>query len=71
MSLYQRKAKKHRSIALGKQSVIPQQVQVSLQEAMGAAKEGLLALAVAVGIPTARPYDTALSKGVWSLAGAR
>ncbi len=54
MSFYQAKTKQHQTVSVGNQSVIPQQVQVSLQEVVGAAKEGFFALAVAVGLDVLR-----------------
>jgi putative transposase len=54
MSLYREKGKKRQMIEVGEQPWLPQQVQVSLHEVMGAAKEGLLALAVAVGLDVLR-----------------
>ena len=54
MSLYRRKAQKRQMLEVGKQQWLPLQVQVSLHDLMGAAKEGLLALAVAVGLDVLR-----------------
>ena len=54
MSLYRGKVKQRQMLEVGKQQWLPLQVQVSLHDLMGAAKEGLLALAVAVGLDVLR-----------------
>jgi len=54
MSLYRGKTKKRQMLEVDKQPWLPQQVQVTLHALMGAAKEGLLALAVAVGLDVLR-----------------
>ncbi|MBY6276837.1 MAG: IS256 family transposase, partial [Symbiobacterium thermophilum] len=45
MSVYHGKTKKRQMLEVDKQPWLPQQVQVTLHALMGAAKEGLLALA--------------------------
>jgi putative transposase len=54
MSVYRGKAQKRQMVEVGKQPWLPQQVQVSLHEIVGAAKERLLALAVAVVLDVLR-----------------
>jgi len=54
MSLYRGKTKKRQMLEVDKQPWLPRQVQVTLHDLMGAAKEGLLALAVAVGVDVLR-----------------
>lgn len=52
--MYRGKTKKRQMLEVDKQPWLPQQVQVTLHALMGAAKEGLLALAVAVGLDVLR-----------------
>jgi putative transposase len=69
MSLYRGKAEKRQMVEVGKQPWLPQQVRVSLYEVMGAAKEGLLALAVAVGLDVLRSMMEAEVTAIVGLRG--